>query len=84
MSSLIEPTGPRKLEAVIKMTQSSCREILWVVCTGRALSLLFRLSNAKIGSSDDGVCDVFRNNKKVLCRPLSRAGDGEIEVPSLL
>ena len=26
------------------------------------------------------VCDVFRKNKKVLCRPLSRAGDGEIEV----
>ena len=27
-----------------------------------------------------GVCDVFRKNKKVLCRPLSRAGNGEIEV----
>ena len=25
------------------------------------------------------VCDVFRKNKKVLCRPLSRAGNGEIE-----
>ena len=25
-------------------------------------------------------CDVFIKNKKDLCRPLSRAGDGEIEV----
>ena len=30
-------------------------------------------------AAQGGVCDVFRKNKKVLFRPLSRAGNGEIE-----